>query len=288
MGLIADHTPPEATQDVNTYENKLKEAGMPDQRAAVYARSTHGVQNSTIAAEFDISPPVVTEHINKAEEQITECKELASLTTQPQYVTFLSEDVTETVFDSSALEGYVGFSIHNPTDHDTDKQYKLGEGGVVEGYYMRDADTFLLIHHQQRMNRGTKTGMFVEPSDLTRFLVDWVFADRLDAITSDANSNEWFITGENREPEWLEQELGEFGIEIVEATTDDRFINPITDGDVYCSSGAKSGRYRSGHKITYQPTDEEIAELLDAGEVTEEEAETATRKQPEELRKLMC
>lgn len=285
MQIGTNHTRPDTAQPVTEFETALINAGMPDKRAAVYARSVYGNRNVDIANELGISEPAVTDYLGTAEDDIEEAGQLTSLTRKPDYVNTLSEDMVETIYESDAMEGYLGFSIHNPAE--TGIGYKLGGGTVIEGFYVSDADTFLLIHHERHGHAGDKTGILVEPNDLIRFLYDWVFQNRLDIITTEGTSDKWFLTGENREPEWLEEELGKLGIETVEATTDGRFVSPLSDDGVYCGCGVKSGRYRTGYKIAYQPTDGEIAESLAADEISEETAEEVTRKTSTELRDLL-
>lgn len=283
MNIGTHHARPNTEQEVSGFASQLKDAGMSDKRAEVYARSMYGKQNKEIVEELDIPKSAVSQHISAAEEQIEQAEQLISLTSSPDYVSVLSEEVVDTIYQSDATEGYLGFSIHNP---EKNTLYAFGSGAVIEGYYMTEADEFLLIHHQRRGHRGVKTGILVEPDDLERFLIDWVFSDNFDPIVNERNSDEWFLTGKNTEPEWIENVLNEHGIETVEATTDDRFLSPIKDDGVYCSSGSKSGQYHTGFKIAYQPTDKEIAQLLVDGEITDDEAEKAARKPPEELREI--
>lgn len=280
----AHNRQPQMSQSPTELADQLKDAGLAEQCAEVYARSLLGMRNVAIADDLGVSQSAVAQAIDRSEDRIESAKELVSITDYPEYVSVLSMDVVDTIYESDATEGYLGFSIHNPVE--SDRGYELGLGSVIEGYYIHDADEFLLIHHNRNGHRGEKTGILVTPNNLTRFLVDWVFSDRFGPITNDNNSDEWFLTGENKEPEWLENELRDFGIEPVEAMTDDRFINPIVDSGVHCSSGAKSGRYMSGYKIAYQPTDREVAELLVTGEITEDEAHETARKTPAELREI--
>lgn len=275
---------PETRKDVTETEDKLILAGIPVRKAAVCARSIHGMRNTDIADDLNISESAVSQHLSSTEEVINDAKRLVGLTSCPDYISILSEEVTEGIYESDGVECYLGFSVHNPGKEDG--KYKLGDGATIEGHYMPGADEYLLIHHQRNNHWGQKTGIVIDPADLPRFLYDWVFSDRLDEISSEKNTNEWFLTGENTEPEWLVSDLAEFGIEPVEACIDDRFVNPMDDTGVYCSSGAPSGMYRTGYAIGYQPTDREIAQLLEQEQISEDEAEDASRKTPDELRKL--
>ena len=267
--------------EVSEFTAMLKEGGLPDRRAEVYARHLLGMSNTEIADELDIEDPGVTEHISEANQYIGEATKLVESVVSPPYVTAVSEKTTRSLYNNTA-DTSVDFSFHNPDKHEG--EYVLGSGSVIEGHFLPGFQAYLLILHKRSRNHF-KSGFIVDTDNLVEFISEWVMLNRFAPVESDETTDQWFFT-DGFSPEWLESDLEELGIERVEVMIDDRFRNPITDTGVYCDESAASGRYKTGYQIAYRPTDREIGQMLVVGDIGEDEAERIARKSPDTLRSI--
>lgn len=273
---------PEPMIEVSEFTAMLKEGGLPDRRAEVYARHLLGMSNTEIADELDIEDPGVTEHISEANQYIEEATSLVENVVSPPYVTAVSESVTESLCEHSA-DGSVDFSFHNPGEQED--EFVLSDGSVIEGHFLPGFQAYLLILHKRSRNHS-KSGFIIDTDNLVEFISEWVMLNRFAPVESDRTCDQWFFT-DGFSPEWLEADLEELGITRVEAMVDDRFRNPINDPGVYCNESAVSGRYKTGYQIAYRPTDREVGQLLANDNISEDEAEKITRKSPDMLRSVV-
>jgi len=274
-------------EDKEKMVQNMIRSGMPPERAHVYVRrACFGMPANEVADELGKATGTVTNYHSRAVDEVSKAGELWHYAGYPRYISRISPEIIE----GADISNGVGFTLHCPKI--VGDEYSLVDSQVIEGVILDD--DCLVRYYSPTISGGNDSTEYycLGTKFLIRFIHDWVISNRFSGrisygpVDPSEYAETWFLTY-GVEPEWLEEKLETRNIDRVEILTDDRFRNPIEDERVRVSETATTAITYDGYTVGYRPTAFEVAQLLTAGEITEEIAEKVTLMSPDQLEQLL-